>query len=131
MSMGRRAYDILRGYVGREWERIMSVEEQTALKELDVPAKPKPSAGSFVEALPPEDKEARARMILGVGPQASFTEIRKAFERLNKRSDPANFPPASSEASQAAEIQKRVHWAFAVLTDGMDATEKRFKSLEI
>ncbi len=43
MSMGRRAYDILRGYVGREWERIMSVEEQTALKELDVPAKPKPS----------------------------------------------------------------------------------------
>lgn len=131
MSMGRRAYDILRGYVGREWERIMSVEEETAIKELDLPSKPKPSAGSIAEALQPEDKEARARMILGVGSEASFTEIRKAFERLNKRSDPANFPPGSSEANQAAEIQKRVHWAFAVLTDGMDATEKRFKSLEI
>ena len=131
MSMGRRAYDILRGYVGREWERIMSVEEEYALKELDLPSKPKPSGGSTSEPLQPEDKEARARMILGVASEASFTEIRKAFERLNKRSDPANFPPGSSEANQAAEIQKRVHWAFGVLTDGMDATEKRFKSLEI
>ena len=30
-----------------------------------------------------------------------------------------------------SEIQKRVHWAYAVLTDSMDSTEKRFRSLEI
>jgi hypothetical protein len=57
--------------------------------------------------------------------------VRKAFARFNKRSDPANFPAGSAEATQATEIQKRVHWAFGVLTENMDATEKRFKSLEI
>lgn len=131
MSMGRRAYDILRGYVGREWERIMNVEEEVARKELETPP-PRPSAATkAVAEVPPADREAHARMVLGVTPSASFSEVRKAFERLNKRSDPANFPPASAEATQAAEIQKRVHWAFDVLTEGMDATEKRFKSLEI
>lgn len=129
MSMGRRAYDILRGYVGREWERIQGVEEDAAWKELQTER-----AKSTKEDLPPipvANREAHARSLLGVGPTAGFGEVRKAFERLNKRSDPTNFPAGSPEATQAAEIQKRVHWAFGVLTENMDATEKRFKSLEI
>ena len=131
MSIGRRAYDVLRGYVGREWERIQGLEEDIALAELNEDAKPKVKADAGLPPIPEIDRAAHARTLLGVGPQAGFTDIRKAFERLNKRSDPSNFPAGSAEATQAAEIQKRVHWAFGVLTEGMDATEKRFKSLEI
>lgn len=131
MSMGRRAYNILRGYVGREWERIQGVEEEAAQRELlESSSQPSPRANEL-PPVPEVDREAHARTLLGVGPTASFAEIRKAFQRLNQRSDPANFPPDSPEAAQAAEIQKRVHWAFGVLTEDMDATEKRFKSLEI
>ncbi len=131
MSMGRRAYNVLRGYVGREWERIQGLEEDVATQELNAETLPKAKPASDLPPIPEVNREAHARTLLGVGPQAPFEDIRKAFERLNKRSDPANFPPGSSEATQAAEIQKRVHWAFGVLTEGMDATEKRFKSLEI
>ncbi len=130
MSIGRRAYDVLRGYVGREWERIQGLEEDVATRELDAESLPKKKA-SNLPPIPEVNREAHARTLLGVGPNAPFQDIRKAFERLNKRSDPGNFPPDSAEATQAAEIQKRVHWAFGVLTEGMDATEKRFKSLEI
>jgi hypothetical protein len=35
------------------------------------------------------------------------------------------------EAAQAIEIQRRVQWAYGVLTEGMDATERRFRTLEI
>lgn len=130
MSIGRRAYNVLRGYVGREWERIQHVEEDIAIKELNEEAKPQSRKASDLPPVPTEDREAHARTLLGLGPTATFDDIRKAFERLNKRSDPANFPADSPEAKQAAEIQKRVHWAFGVLTEGMDATEKRFRSLE-
>lgn len=136
MSTTRRAYDILRGYIGREWERIQTVEESSARTELNealkTPASTSaPAAASNNEATSTEDKESYARRLLGVTASASFDEIRKQFERLNRRSDPANFPPGSAEADQAAEIQKRVHWAYGYLTEHMDTTEKRFRSLEI
>ncbi len=136
MSTARRAYDILRGYIGREWERIQTVEESSARTELNdslkTPAPTStPSSDPVPAAAPTEDKEAYARRLLGVSVSASFDEIRKQFERLNRRSDPSNFPPGSAEANQASEIQKRVHWAYGFLTEHMDTTEKRFRSLEI
>lgn len=136
MSTTRRAYDILRGYIGREWERIQTVEESSARTELNEALKTPapvdaPSNGPVPVAASTEDKEAYARRLLGVTATASFDEIRKQFERLNRRSDPANFPPGSAEAEQASEIQKRVHWAYGYLTEHMDTTEKRFRSLEI
>lgn len=136
MSTARRAYDILRGYIGQEWERIQSVEESSARTELNDSLKtPTPASAPSSDPLPAaaatEDKDAYARRLLGVNANASFDEIRKQFERLNRRSDPANFPPGSAEANQASEIQKRVHWAYGFLTEHMDTTEKRFRSLEI
>lgn len=137
MSTARRAYDILRGYIGQEWERIQGVEESSARAELHE-AMGKPARREVAEdtpsesiPVPTEDRGAYARSLLGVGPNATFDEIRKQFERLNRRSDPANFPPGSAEATKAAEIQKRVHWAYGFLTDHIDNTEKRFRSLEI
>jgi hypothetical protein len=134
MGTAQRAYDILRGYVNREWDRISGGESTSAQRELDeamatAPLPPTPAEST--QSTPPQTMQDRARSILGLAPEAAFGEIRKAFERLNKRSDPRNFPPGSVEAIKAAEIQKQIHWAYGTLTEGMDNTEKRFRSLEI
>jgi hypothetical protein len=133
VSVGKRAYNVLRGYVNREWERIKDLDRLYAEQELD-DAMDLPAPARTVEPSQPPvavDRKERARQLLGVGPEATFNEIRKAFERLNKRSDPAKFPAGSSAATQADDIQKRVNWAYQVLTENVDVTEKRFKSLEI
>lgn len=139
MGVGRRAYDLLRGYVNREWERIQGVERDYAEQELrDVTigssARPADAGPTTPEAARHEatgDTRAHARQVLGVGPEASYADIRREFERLNKRSDPTKFPVGSAEATQAADIQRRVQWAYGVLSEDVDPTERRFRSLEI
>ncbi len=140
MSTGKRAYNVLRGYINQEWDRIQGVDQDRAWRELnemvggknaETAAREEVMAANATPAATPEDKAAHARRLLGVAPDAGFDEIRKTFERLTKRSDPKNFPEGSDEAKHAADIQKKVNWAFGVLTEGMDATEKRFRSLEI
>ncbi len=100
-----------------------------AVQELDGPASYPKEKGQVT--ITPADKGTLARRVLGVTKDADFDTLRKAFERLNKRSDPAKFPDGSPEQMQAAEIQKRVHWAYRFLTDDISITEKRFRSLEI
>jgi hypothetical protein len=140
MSTGRRAYDLLRGYINREWERIQDVYETSAEQELndaiDRPmARPPRTADAQYDEQEYEvvilSQEEKARQILGVAPGATFEEIRKAFDRLNDRSNPDNFPAGSPEAEQAAEIRSRVYRAYRILCDKFDPTETRFKSLEI
>lgn len=132
MSLGR-AYDLLRGYINREWDRIQGMERLDALQELDEVSTPatSPASSESGTSTNPPDLKAHARQILGVSPTADFDEIRKAFERLSRRSDPANFPEGTPEANHAADILKKVNWAYRQLTDDVDAMEKRFKSLEI
>jgi hypothetical protein len=138
MSTGKRAYNILRGYVSTEWDRIKDLEHELASRELRTPVVPSPAE----EQLPPTptitstpaanfDQKAYARRLLGVSEDCTFDDLRKAFTRLNKRSDPANFPEGSAEAKKAAEIQRSVNWAYSLLTESTDATEKRFRSLEL
>jgi hypothetical protein len=139
MSTGRRAYDLLRGYVNREWERIQGVDEISAEQELndalEGPVNRNRNVTTTFETAEYEvvllSDEDKARQILGVANDATFDEIRKAFDRLNDRSDPAKFPVGSPEAEHAAEIRSRVHRAFRILSDKFDSTETRFKSLEI
>ncbi|HTQ09521.1 MAG TPA: J domain-containing protein [Fimbriimonadaceae bacterium] len=140
MGEAKRVYDLLRGYVNREYDRIRGVELDEAERELnDVIAGSTPSKTSLSSANTPAvgsvepvaSREERARRILGVTEQSSFDEIRRAFERLNKRGDPSRFPGNSPEREHAASIQKSVQWAYGVLTVNVDATEKRFRSLEI
>jgi hypothetical protein len=69
--------------------------------------------------------------VLGVSVGTPFNETREAFLRLEKRSDPENFPENSPERARASEIQKEIRWAYGVLTENVDPTEKRFGSLEI
>ncbi|HEY3780554.1 MAG TPA: J domain-containing protein [Fimbriimonadaceae bacterium] len=142
MSLGKRAYNVLRGYVSTEWDRIKGLEHELAERELGQSppaAAPAPTSNvtSTSEQLPiiprlaPDDKKAYARRLLGVAEGCSFEDVRKAFARLNKRSDPANFPNESPEAVKAADIQRKVAWAYNILTEGMDATERRFRTLEL
>ncbi len=146
MSTTRRAYDLLRGYVNREYDRIKGVDFDSAQRELDQAieggaprgGKPGPfnsssdgSQGQSSDSQEPMSREERASRILGVEVNCSFEQVRKAFERLNKRSEPSNFPVDSRERDQAAQIQKHVQWAYGVLTDEVDTVEKRFRSLEI
>src|SRR5688572_18974164 len=130
MSTGRRAYDMLRGYVNREWDRIKGVEFDSAERELqealEKPTERKLDLSGMEQAMV-VDRQLTASKILGVPINAPFAEIHKAFERLKKRSDASNFPSGSPEAAQAIEIQRRVQWAYGVLTEGMDVTEKRFR----
>lgn len=137
MNTPRRAYDLFRGYVNHEWDRIQGADPYTdAEKELQDPLE---SPVKFTETAPEGliysttnlSQETIARRVLGVDEGASFGEIRTAFERIIKRTDPANFPEGSEEATLAAEIHRRVHRAYWILTEGMDSTEKRFRTLEI
>jgi hypothetical protein len=137
MSEARRAYDLLRGYVNREYDRIRGVDLDNAERELNdslsnnMSAK---SSSSPIQQAVPEplaSREERARRILGVADGASFEDIRRSFERLNKRGDPSRFPTGSEEREHATAIQKSVQWAYSVLTMNVDNIEKRFRSLEI
>ncbi|MBX7132556.1 MAG: J domain-containing protein [Fimbriimonadaceae bacterium] len=134
MSDARRAYDLLRGYVNREWDRIRGIEDSDAARELDAAlAEPKSadSVATDYSATGPQNPKAFARSILGVSETATFVEIRRSFERLHKRSSPENFAPNSDEARQAADILKRVNWAYRTLTEEVDSVQMRFSSLEI
>lgn len=137
MSTGKRAYDLLRGYVNREWERLQGLERTQAENEL-YGSLNSPTSSSTSSVPPAKDdtlgqiqERLRACQILGVKADADFETIRKAFERLNRRAEPSNFPEGSPEARHAADIQKQVNWAYQLLTDDVDVTERRFRSLEI
>lgn len=134
MSTGRRAYDLMRGYVNREWDRIKGVEFDDAERELQ-DALERPTERKLdlpgIQETAVVDRQLTASKILGVPITAPFADIHRSFEKLKKRSDASNFPSGSPEAAQAIEIQRRVQWAYGVLTEGMDVTEKRFRSLEI
>lgn len=142
MSEARRAYDLLRAFVGRESDRVKETwaEFEKMLAETPSPgSKPSPSAPTASPAEPdprltaatPEDTRRVARRILGVEEGASFPEIRRAYEKISRRAKSENFPAGSDAAGQAQELLRRASWAYQALTKDMDATQKRFQSLEI
>lgn len=138
MSTAKRAYDMLRGYVNHEWDRMKGVRMDDAEQELEDALSnpiPRPKSAAVTDERTPEEIAAAnasvARKVLGVSDSADFAEIRTCFDRIIKRTDPANFPVGSPEATQAEAIHRRVHQAYSILTEGMDATEKRFRTLEI
>jgi len=140
MSTGRRAYDILRSYVNK-FDHLDGLDRVDALAELDGPSMPRakgvePAASNeeyevVVTRKPVENPKGLARDILGVTEGATFDQVRIAFEKLNRRSDPANFPDGSVERTQAENIRKRVYWAYKQLTENVSESEQRFRSLEI
>lgn len=133
MSDLQRLSNALRAYIGGQWERIQSLERQLAWDELKQ-ATGSPSEGaSATPQIPtePADPKVQARRILGVEEGASFEECRKAFLKLSDRSRADRFEPGSVESEQADLVQRRVQWAYNVLTENIPPSEKRFRTLEV
>lgn len=143
MSEARRAYNILRSYVNREWDRIKGLDVLDAIRELEADinktAPQTEETEKKAETVEDEKKElqqiaeytANARQILGVSEGDNYTKIRKAYERISRKAQPENFNEGSPEAQHADMLLRRATWAFQYLTRHLSATEKRFKSLEI
>ena len=132
MSDAKRAYDVLRGYVNREFDRLRGIDLWEAERELDAPARRTPSSEEpQIAAAVPEDQDALARRVLGVPEKADYEEIHKAYEHLRKRCEPTNFPAGSLEQAHAAELARKIEAAYQRLTDAVPLTEKRFRTLEI
>lgn len=141
MESARRAYDILRGYIGQEWERISaptagdrpqtSEELARAAFEREMAKLPQPPPAAVPPAVAKALTPEAARTILGAEPGESFGAVKRRYDRLIERADPDRFPKGSEEARQAANIRTRVNAAFAVLREAADPTDRRFGSLEI
>lgn len=136
MSDAGRVYNVLRAYVGREWERVKDLDRKLAFEELDrasnpsAPAIPAESATGG-NPLSEAELEAQACKILGVETGEEFSVIRRQFDRLNERSKPDNFPENSPEREVARQLHARVKWAFLYLSRNVSETTRRFGSLEI
>ncbi|MCW5946216.1 MAG: J domain-containing protein [Fimbriimonadales bacterium] len=144
MSTGRRAYDLLRAYIGHHWERLENIFEADARKELNeylrgpqIPSEPppvpddaKPSADVADDPTKPMDV-ATAYKVLDLSPDATLSDLKAAYNRLFERSLPTNFPEGSEERRKAAAVHLRVQEAYEVLLPRLDARLKRFRSLDI
>lgn len=142
MSEVKRAINYGRAMVGhfkQEWDRISAVDAIDAERELNEalegpvatksPATPAtPASSQSPVQLPPIEQ---ARKILGVTAETGFSETKKIYEGILKRADPTRFPEGSVEAAQAATLRRRVEWAYQIIAESVDATERRFGSLEI
>lgn len=133
MNEAKRIYNLLRGYIGKEWERIQSLEREAAIRELeeDSPAPAAEDLENKITIPKGSDPKDKAREILGVEKDASFSEIRRAYMKLNKRSSPNMHPSGSEAARQARTIHRKVQWAYQTLTADTPDLQKRFQSLEI
>jgi len=84
----------------------------------------------YVNSLEPRDLKAEARRILGVAPEATFSEIHKAFVSLSEKVRPDQFPENEAERRQAEGVHARVQWAYHTLSAEISSVERRFKTLE-
>lgn len=141
MGMGRRAYDLLRAYVGREWERIETVYERSARTELNdfLDHQPTPPAFSKKneepEATPSAQDmgmtEAVAMRVLNLHPNSTLADLQREYKRLSERSLPTNFPEGSEERHKAAQVHLKVQEAYDVLLPKFDVRVKRFQTLDL
>lgn len=143
MSEVKRAINYGKAMVGhfkQEWDRISAVDAIDAERELNEALEgpvatnsptPTPSAPVAKEPEVALSSLEQARKILGVTEATGFSETKKIYERILKRADPTRFPEGSLESAQAATLRRRVEWAYHVISESVDATERRFGSLEI
>lgn len=143
MSTGRRAYDLLRAYIGHHWERLENLFEADARRELNdylkgpqLPDVPPPIPSDAPNETSPDDLTkpmdvATAYKVLDLSPDATLAELKAKYNRLFERSLPTNFPEGSEERKKAAIVHLRVQEAYEVLLPRLDARLKRFRSLEI
>ena len=131
MSTGRRAYDIVRGYVNHGWDRVSSLDDQAEAElraAMENPTPPTPSAPP-----PPPMTVDVARRLLGVEPAASTRQVEKAYADLVKAVDPSRFNADPQAAARAKELGSRLRMALELARANAksDPLSDRFSGLEI
>jgi DnaJ-class molecular chaperone len=139
MSTARRAYNLLRAYINREWERIEDAFRADAERELEESLHPTlsnaPPQPATQETPQPkaqqEDEVARAYRILGLPRDATLAELKRKYRRLSERSLPTQFPEGSEERRRAAKIHLMVQEAYDTLLPILDPRIRRFRNLDL
>ncbi len=132
MSSGRRAYDIVRGYVNHGWDRVSGVDDQAEAELREAMEKPAPPATPSTPPPPPMTVEI-ARRLLGVEESASAHQVEKAYDDLMKAIDPGRFTADPQAAARAKELGSRLRMAreLARANAKSDPIADRFSGLEI
>ena len=131
MSTGRRAYDIVRGYVNHGWDRVSGIDEGAEAElraAMEAPTPATPSAPP-----PPPMTVDVARRLLGVEASASARQVERAYDDLVKAIDPDRFTADPQAASRAKELGSRLRMAreLARANATSDPITDRFSGLEI
>ena len=131
MSTGRRAYDIVRGYVNHGWDRVAGVDAEAEAElrtAMENPAPPTPSA-----PLPPPMTVETARRLLGVEEGTSARGVEKAYDDLMKAISPERFTADVQALARAKELGSRLRMAreLARASAKSDPITDRFSGLEI
>jgi hypothetical protein len=143
--MSNRAYNLLRAYIGREWDRIERGVGD-ARRELDdylnhrsdrpasneAPVREETREEPRPQAKPKRDDHIEeAYRVLKLEPQATLADLKRSFKTLSERSLPSNFPEGSEEQKKAEAIHQKVQDAYDLLLPILDPRLRRFRSLWI
>ena len=131
MSTGRRAYDIVRGYVNHGWDRVSGIDEGAEAELRAAMEAPTPTTPSAPPS-PPMTVEV-ARRLLGVEPTASAREVERAYDDLVRAIDPDRFTADPQAAARAKELGSRLRMAreLSRANAPSDPITDRFSGLEI
>lgn len=131
MSTGRRAYDIVRGYVNHGWDRVSGVDDHAEAELRAALETPQPQTPSSPP--PPPMTVDVARRLLGVEANASARQVEKAYDELVKAVDPSRFSADPQAAARAKELGSRLRMALelAKANAKSDPISDRFSGLEI
>jgi hypothetical protein len=140
MSSGKRAYDILRGYVNHGWDRLQGSEQNTAEAELREaleqplgrPMRQTPESNPETASRPIASISVEAaRRLLDVPATATSKQIKAAHDGLRTKLDASRFPAGSEAQERSRHLCFMIDAAQRVLIDNLDPTIKRFEDLQV
>lgn len=131
MSSGKRAYDIVRGYVNHGWDRVSGVDENAEAELRAAMENPLPPTTAAPK--PPPMTVDVARRLLGVDAAATARTVEKAYDDLMKAIDPVRFTADAPATARAKELGSRLRMAreLARANAKSDPIADRFSGLEI
>jgi DnaJ-domain-containing protein 1 len=156
MSLGRRVTRIARGYLDQITDRLEEIERemdrqgkaradaQSELQEALDPANPRrwpssaaskvnPSAGnSSAETSSTSQSEwnlSQCYKVLGLPDGTDFALVRRTYNDLMKKCDPARFPADSEEHQKATQLRMQIDRAYKIMLKHFDPSAERFGEL--
>lgn len=156
MSLSRRVTRIARGYLDQITDRLEEIERemdrqgkaradaQSELQEALDPTNPRrrpssspgapPSSPTSVSASTssPVQQEwslSQCYRVLGLPEGTDFALVRRTYNDLMKKCDPARFPEGSEERQKATQLRTQIDRAYKILLKHFDPSAERFGEL--